>query len=99
MVTPGSITQTTGPIIQPMSLFMMLPMIIPTIAAALKFVSTNAHFHYHDQPEPFWRGLTAVDCLAQITQEKVHDAIVYTVPGTVSFWNDGPPAWTAWKLP
>lgn len=99
MVTAGPVTQTTGPVVQPFALFAMLPMIIPTIAAALKFVSTNAHFHYHDQPEPFWRGLTAVDCLAQITAERVHDAIVYTVPGTVSFWNDGPPAWTAWKLP
>ncbi|WP_235630974.1 hypothetical protein [Mycobacteroides abscessus] len=82
-----------------MKLFALLPQIIQTIAAALKFVQTNAHFHYHDQPQPFWRGLTAVDCAAQIIAEKVPNATVFTVPGTVSWWNDGPPAWTAWKLP
>jgi hypothetical protein len=43
--------------------------------------------------------MTAVDCAAQIITEKVPNAVVYTVPGTVDFWNNGPPAWTAWKLP
>lgn len=90
---------TNAAVLQPLSLLTMLPAIIPTLAAALKFVSTNAHYHYHDQPRPEWRGLTAVDCAAQIIAEKVPEAVVYTVPGTVSWWNDGPPAWTAWKLP
>lgn len=99
LVTTGPTNQVGGQILDVMKLFALLPQIIQTIAAALKFVSTNAHFHYHDQPETFWRGLTAVDCAAQIITEKVPNATVFTVPGTVSFWNDGPPAWTAWKLP
>lgn len=99
LVTAGPATQTSGPIVDVMRLFTLLPDIIQTIAAALKFVETNAHYRYHDQPEPFWRGLTAVDCAAQIITEKVTEATVFTVPGTVSWWNDGPPAWTAWKLP
>lgn len=99
LVTTGPTDQVGGQILDVMSLFTLLPQIIQTIAAALKFVQTNAHFHYHDQPEPFWRGLTAVDCAAQIITEKVSNATVFTVPGTVSWWNDGPPAWTAWKLP
>ncbi|MCV7230655.1 peptidoglycan-binding protein [Mycolicibacterium komossense] len=76
-----------------------IPAIIQALLTLLKFVQTNAHFRYHDQPETFWRGLTAVDCAAQIITEKVTTAVVYTVPGTVANWNDGPPAWTAWKLP
>lgn len=95
----GPATQTSGPILDVMKLFTLLPQIIQTIAAALKFVETNAHYRYHDQPESFWRELTAVDCAAQIITEKVAEATVFTVPGTVSWWNDGPPAWTAWKLP
>jgi hypothetical protein len=88
---------------QPINLIAMMmniPAIIETLVAALKFMMTNAHYHYHDTPQPQWRGLTAVDCAAQIIQEKVPGgAIVYTIPGTVANWNDGPPAWTAWKLP
>jgi hypothetical protein len=99
LVTPGPVAQTSGPILDVMKLFALLPQIIQTIAAALKFVETNAHYRYHDQPESFWRGLTAVDCAAQIITENVPAATVFTVPGTVSWWNDGPPAWTAWKLP
>ena len=99
LVTAGPVAQASGPIANVLDLFALLPQIIPTLAAALKFVETNAHYHYHDQPEPFWRGLTAVDCAAQIIAEKVDHATVFTVPGTVSWWNDGPPAWTAWKLP
>ncbi|EIU03965.1 putative peptidoglycan binding domain protein [Mycobacteroides abscessus 5S-0422] len=99
LVTTGPTNQVGGQILDVMKLFALLPQIIQTIAAALKFVQTNAHFHYHDQPQPFWRGLTAVDCAAQIIAEKVPNATVFTVPGTVSWWNDGPPAWTAWKLP
>jgi hypothetical protein len=98
LITPGPVAVTNGPI----DLFHMITnisAIIQTIAAALQFVQTNAHFRYHDTPEPFWRGMTAVDCAAQIITEKVADAVVYNVPGTVSWWNDGPPAWTAWKLP
>ena len=97
-VTPGPVTDTSGPV-NLMAMMTNLPGIVQTIAAALKFVSTNAHYHYHDMPQPFWRGLTAVDCAAQLITENVKDAVVYTVPGTVSWWNDGPPAWTAWKLP
>ena len=82
-----------------MSLFSILPAIISSIAAALKFVSTNAHFRYHDLPKPYWQNLTAVDIVAKLTQEKVTAATVYTVPGTIAHWNDGPPAWAAWKLP
>ncbi|SIB02542.1 Uncharacterised protein [Mycobacteroides abscessus subsp. bolletii] len=72
---------------------------IGPIAPALKFVQTNAHYHYHDQPETFWRGQTAVDCAAQIIAERASTATVFTMPGTVSWWNDGPPAWTAWNFP
>lgn len=97
-VTPGPVTQTSGDV-NLMAMMANLPGIVQTIAAALKFFHTNAHYHYHDMPRPFWRGLTAVDCAAQIITEKVDTAVVYTVPGTVSWWNDGPPAWTAWKLP
>lgn len=99
LVTEGPEHQTGGPVLDVLSLFALLPKIIQTISAALKFVSTNAHYHYHDQPQAQWRGLTGVDCAAQIIAEKVRSATVYTVPGTVASWNDGPGAWTAWKLP
>lgn len=99
LITPGKVTDTTGEI----NLFAMItniPAIVQSLGVLLKFVQTNAHYHYHDTPKPYWHGLTAVDCAAQIIQERVPDgAIVYTVPGTVANWNDGPPAWTAWKLP
>lgn len=98
LITEGDRTQTDGP---PNLFAMILNIggIIQALAAAIKFLQTNAHFRYHDQPEPFWRGLTGVDCAAQIIAENVKDGIAYTIPGTVAFWNDGPPAWTAWKLP
>ncbi|SBS73762.1 putative peptidoglycan binding domain protein [uncultured Mycobacterium sp.] len=99
LVTAGPVTKTSGPILSPLSLLAMLPQVVQTLGALLKFVSTNAHYHYHDQPRDYWRGLTAVDCAAQIIAEKVDTAVVYTVPGTVDWWNSGPPAWTAWKLP
>lgn len=98
LITPGPVEQTGGDI-SLAAIITNLPGIVQAIAAALKFVHTNAHYRYHDTPRPFWRGLTAVDCAAQIITENVREAVVYTVPGTVSFWNDGPPAWTAWKLP
>lgn len=98
LVTPGPVTDTSGEV-NLMAMMTNLPAIVQTIAAALKFVHTNAHYRYHDTPRDEWRGLTAVDCAAQIITDSVRDAVVYTVPGTVSFWNDGPPAWTAWKLP
>jgi hypothetical protein len=102
MITPGLIGQNPATSTTQINLLAMItniPAIIQTLVAALQFISTNAHYRYGDQPETFWRGLTAVDCAAQITTERVKNAVVYTVPGTVSFWNDGPPAWTAWKLP
>jgi hypothetical protein len=103
MITPGGLAVNPAQSTSEINLFAMItniPAIVQTLSAALKFISTNAHYHYHDQPQPYWRGLTAVDCAAQIIQETVPDgAIVYTIPGTVSWWNDGPPAWTAWKLP
>ncbi len=95
----SGVLKLISPDVDALAIFTLLPKIIRTIAAALKFVETNAHYHYHDQPQSFWRGLTAVDCAAQIIAEKVSAATVFTVPGTVSWWNDGPPAWTAWKLP
>ena len=98
LITPGSTKETDGPINLP-AMLTNLPAIVQTIAAALKFVHTNAHYGYHNTPQPFWRGMTAVDCAAQIITENVRDAVVYTVPGTCDFWNGGPPAWTAWKLP
>lgn len=98
LITPGKVEDTSGEI-NLMAMMTNLPAIVATIAAALKFVHTNAHYRYHDLPRPFWRDLTAVDCAAQLITDNVRDAVVYTVPGTVSFWNDGPPAWTAWKLP
>jgi hypothetical protein len=82
-----------------MAMILNIPAIIQTIVAALKFLITNAHYHYHDQPQPQWGDMTAVDKAASIIQEKVRGGIVYTIPGTVADWNDGPPAWTAWKLP
>lgn len=98
LITPGKVSDTSGQI-NLLAMITNIPAIVQSLGALLKFVSTNAHFRYHDQPETFWRGLTAVDCAAQIITEKVQAATVYTVPGTVSWWNDGPPAWTAWKLP
>lgn len=76
-----------------------IPGIVTALLGLVNFIHTDAHYHYHDTPRPFWRGLTAVDCAAQITTERVKAAVVYTFPGTVSWWNDGPPAWAAWKLP
>lgn len=98
LITPGPVTATHGDV-DLRAIITNLPAVVQTIAAALKFVHTNAHYRYHDLPRPFWGGVTAVDCAAQIIRDNVRDAVVYTVPGTVSFWNDGPPAWTAWKLP
>lgn len=98
LITPGKVEDTSGKVNLP-AMLTNLPAIVQTIAAALKFVHTNAHYRYHDLPLPAWRGLTAVDCAAQIIIDNVRDAVVYTVPGTVDFWNSGPPAWTAWKLP
>jgi len=93
--------QQTG-LLNPTQIFALLPEIVQTLVAALQFVFTQAHTHYHDTPQPYWRGLTAVDCAAQIIEENVHESetvVVYTVPGTWAAWNDGPPAWTAWELP
>lgn len=98
LITPGATTDISGPIDLP-AMLSNLPAIVQTIAAALQFIHTNAHYRYHDTPRQFWRDTTAVDCAAQIIGENVRTAVVYTVPGTVSFWNDGPPAWTAWRLP
>ncbi|AHJ86315.1 lysin B [Mycobacterium phage 32HC] len=102
MVTIGGLGMapaTSAGDVNLMAMITNIPAIIQSIAAALKFVQTNAHYHYHDQPQPYWRGLTGVDCAAQVISESVERATVFTVPGTVSHWNDGPPAWTAWKLP
>lgn len=102
LVTTGISTAVGKEIVPPLTLFTLLPQIIWLLIDALKFVSTNAHMRYHDLPLPEWRGLTAVDCAAQIIQERHlsnDQAVVYTVPGTWAGWNDGPPAWTAWKLP
>lgn len=98
LITPGPTDRTDGDI-KLTAMITNLPAIVQTIAAALKFVHTNAHYRYHDMPRPFWNNQTAVDCAAGIIRDNVREAVVYTVPGTVSFWNDGPPAWTAWKLP
>lgn len=98
-IVPGVGSATTEPAPNLIAMITNIGGIVQALMAALQFVSTNAHFRYHDQPQPFWRGLTAVDCAAQIITEKVDRATVYTVPGTVAHWNDGPPAWTAWKLP
>ena len=59
LVTPGA-----AGAINPQAIIFNLPAIVQTIGAALQFVSTNAHFHYHDQP--LFGGLTAVDRAAQI---------------------------------
>jgi hypothetical protein len=100
LVTSGPSHTVGTDVLQPLTLLGLLPQIIPTLGALLSFVQTNAHYHYHDQPQPQWRGLTGVDCAAQIIQETVPGGgIAITVPGTVATWNDGPPAWTAWKLP
>lgn len=102
VVTTGVSTVVGKEILPPLTLFTLLPQLIWLIIDALKFVTTNAHMHYHDLALPEWRGLTAVDCAAQIIQERHagnDQAVVYTVPGTWAGWNDGPPAWTAWKLP
>lgn len=96
MVTSGPQSQTAGSV-NLMAILFNIPGIVQAIIAALKFVFTQAHSHYHDQP--LFDGLTAVDRLAQITAAQVDRATVYTVAGTWAGWNDGPPAWTAWKLP
>jgi hypothetical protein len=97
---PGALNTNPAQNTSQINLFAMItniPAIIQTIAAALKFVSTNAHFRYDIDVRPHWRNMTAVDCAAQIIQELVPGGgIVYTVPGTVASWND---AFTAWKLP
>ena len=101
-VIPGILPQQQAGLLNPTQIFAILPEIVQTLVAALQFVFTQAHTHYHDTPQPYWRGLTAVDCAAQIIQENVHESetvVVYTVPGTWASWNDGPPAWTAWELP
>jgi hypothetical protein len=41
-----------------------IPAIVSTIMAALKFLTTQAHGHYGDQP--IFNGLTAVDRAVQI---------------------------------
>jgi hypothetical protein len=103
MVTPGAEDGNPATSTEQVNLLAIITNIGGIIAALgglINFVRTNAHFRYHDQPQPFWRGLTGVDCAAQIIQELVPGgALTYTVPGTVAHWNDGPPAWTAWKLP
>jgi hypothetical protein len=102
LATTGLSTVVGKDVLPPLTLFTLLPQLIWLIIDALKFVSTNAHMHYHDMPLPEWRGLTAVDCAAQLIKEKVKEAqqtVVYTVAGTWASWNDGPPAWTAWQLP
>jgi peptidoglycan hydrolase-like protein with peptidoglycan-binding domain len=94
--------QQQGGLLNVTQIFALLPEIVQTLIAALQFMFTQAHTHYHDTPQPYWRGLPAVDCAAQIIAEHVHEpetVVVYTVPGTWAAWNDGPPAWTAWKLP
>ena len=63
LVTPGPVTQTGGPI-SLTAIIAALPAIVQTIVAALRFVATNAHQHYHDQP--LFDGLTGVDRAAQI---------------------------------
>lgn len=101
LATTGLSTVVGKEILPPLTLFTLLPQLIWLMIDALKFVSTNAHMHYHDTPLPEWRGLTAVDCAAQIIKERVNEkdqVVVYTVPGTWAGWNDGPPAWTAWQL-
>lgn len=63
MVTAGPQSRTAGP----PDLFAMLlniPGIVQTIVTALKFVVTNAHSHYGDQP--VFGGLTGVDRAVQI---------------------------------
>ena len=102
MVTIGPIgaaPATSAADINLLAMVTNIPAIVQSLVAALKFVQTNAHYHYHDLPQPQWGGLTGVDCAAKLIAEKVPGGIAYTVPGTVAHWNDGPPAWTAWKLP
>lgn len=81
------------------SIFALLPQLIWLLVDAITFVHTNAHVRYHDLPMPKWGGLTGVDRAAHLITEHVDSAVVYTIPGTWAGWNDGPPAWTAWKLP
>ena len=98
----GGLPQQQAGLLNVTQIFAILPQIVQTLVAALQFVFTQAHTHYHDTPQPYWRNLTAVDCAAQIIREKVHETetvVAYTVPGTWASWNDGPPAWTAWQLP
>jgi len=100
--TVGGLPQQQAGLLNVTQIFALLPQIVQTIVAALQFMFTQAHSHYHDTPQPYWRGLTAVDCAAQIIKEQVHESetvVVYTVPGTWASWNEGPPAFTAWQLP
>jgi hypothetical protein len=59
-------SRTNGPISLEAIMATMLA-IIPTIAAALQFVHTDAHFHYHDQP--LFAGLAGVDRAVQIISD------------------------------
>jgi hypothetical protein len=63
LVTPGPIANRTGPVILSV-IIANLPAIVQTLIAALQFVFTGAHGHYHDQA--LFGGLTAVDRAAQI---------------------------------
>lgn len=103
LITPGDENEDPAESVEQVNLLAIITNIggiVKALGGLINFVRTGAHFRYHDQPQPFWRGLTGVDCAAQIIQELVpNGALTYTVPGTVANWNDGPPAWTAWKLP
>jgi membrane associated rhomboid family serine protease len=57
LVTAGPTSQTTGPP-NLMAMIFNIPAIIQTLVAALQFISTNAHYHYHDQPNRSGAALT-----------------------------------------
>lgn len=97
MVTPGLGARST--ILDPMQLVMMLPAILSTAVAALKFLFTGAHGHYGDQPQPAWGNLTGVDKAAQLIIEKVPSATVFTFPGTWANWDQGFPFEVWARLP
>lgn len=92
----GLLPGTDQSIISPLNLFALLPQVIMLLMDALKFIGSNAHGHYHDQP--VFNGMTGVDRAAQIIRDEVAEAVVYTVPGTWGGWNDGPGAGVAWAL-
>lgn len=68
LITPGAVTQTSGPISLPQMIF-NLPGIVSTLIAALEFLFTNAHGRYWGDDNRLFNGMCAEDhAAATVTQ-------------------------------